>query len=493
MRLLGSLPAGSRLEFGTIYNEPIVWDTVEINHPGYPADSYLLRTKYIIKIMCYDAKESANTYANYQSYGNSQYRFSNLRQWLNSDNAQSWFNATAKYDAPPVLDNVNATYKNDYATFPGFLSGFNEFERAYLLPITHYDFARNQVNDAEYIASTAYNANAVDVLTDKVLIPSLRELGLVSDFTNLNSIEVMGVAYAVGEKIKLATPTAVANSTAISGLAANTAWHYWTRDQINNATYYYAVYPVTNGGAKAAATAANAQCNAGHNGIVPACCLPLGLSVSDEPNERGNYYLLGNYPPVISGKDIGLDILTTQFEDQSYIISDLDFNAEVKVTEYVEFGDVLREYVATLGKENILSMTKEQWQKLTNGQQKVIIRADDGFNIVVRIFSFIKKENLIEMSFERPKESEDMPLRCSLKIEGVFPTGSELKVEVCNNGFDDEPTWEDRTIEARLGAVFNFTNREKQADAWGVNCRIIMDRRNTGGACCIESLRLEFK
>ena len=49
--------------------------------------------------------------------------------------------------------------------------------------------------------------------------------------------------------------------------------------------------------------------------------------------------------------------------------------------------------------------------------------------------------------------------------------GATIKVEACNNAFDDEPTWEDITAQVMINRHYNFTNEDKTATNWGVNIR----------------------
>ena len=50
------------------------------------------------------------------------------------------------------------------------------------------------------------------------------------------------------------------------------------------------------------------------------------------------------------------------------------------------------------------------------------------------------------------------------------------KIEVCNNGFDASPAWEDMTTEATSSTPYLFKNSTKTADKWGILIRITMVR-----------------
>ena len=82
-------------------------------------------TNQIIKLLCFDAKESANGNSDRRNYGNNRYIYSNLRQWLNSDAAAGqWYTAQHSADAPPSSANVWDGY-NPYNTIAGFLNGLS--------------------------------------------------------------------------------------------------------------------------------------------------------------------------------------------------------------------------------------------------------------------------------------------------------------------------------------------------------------------------------
>ncbi|MDA6987053.1 hypothetical protein OSM86_24160, partial [Escherichia coli] len=57
---LGSLANKAKIKFGSLYGAPIIWIKADKNHAGYPANSVTLVTNQIIKLLCFDAKESAN-------------------------------------------------------------------------------------------------------------------------------------------------------------------------------------------------------------------------------------------------------------------------------------------------------------------------------------------------------------------------------------------------------------------------------------------------
>ena len=58
-------------------------------------------------------------------------------------------------------------------------------------------------------------------------------------------------------------------------------------------------------------------------------------------------------------------------------------------------------------------------------------------------------------------------------------SGATGKVEVCNNAYDSNPTWEDATAVTNEGRAFNFLNTSTTATKWGVNIRLTIEKGNS--------------
>lgn len=96
------------------------------NHAGYPSNSVTLITEYAVQMMAFDAKEPTNPAAGPMEYGNQQWRYSNIRQWLNSSSTAPWYSPAHQYDAPPDASMSNwSGGNNPYENWDGFLSIFD--------------------------------------------------------------------------------------------------------------------------------------------------------------------------------------------------------------------------------------------------------------------------------------------------------------------------------------------------------------------------------
>ena len=129
-----TLTLGSTFNFGKYQVESedpwsIEWEIV------HQTDEYqIAQTKQIIDLRCFDAIESTNTDSGRKNYGNNNWQYSNIKQFLNSDQA-TWYSAQHSYDAPPNSSNVWNNY-NPYDTHKGFLYYFSDEEKNLLKDMT---------------------------------------------------------------------------------------------------------------------------------------------------------------------------------------------------------------------------------------------------------------------------------------------------------------------------------------------------------------------
>ena len=166
-----TLSLGSTFNFGKYQVESetpwsIEWEIV------HQTDEYqIAQTKQIIDLRCFDAIESTNTDSDRSKYGNNNWQYSNIKQFLNSDQ-EVWYSSQHQYDAPPNSTNVYNGI-NPYDTHKGFLYYFSDEEKNLLKDMT-LTLANNTVTDG----GGSYT------WTGKVWLPTYTQLG----FGNNNSI-----------------------------------------------------------------------------------------------------------------------------------------------------------------------------------------------------------------------------------------------------------------------------------------------------------------
>ena len=166
---LDSLTVGSTFKLGKYQVESedpwdIEWEIV------HQTDDYqIAMTKQIIDLRPFDGKEPTNTDSNRKEYGNNNWQYSNIKQFLNSDQA-SWYSAQHTYDAPPTSANCwqhsNGTNYNAYDTHKGFLYYWTADEKALLKDMT-LTLANNTVTDG----GGSYT------WTGKVWLPTYTQMG----------------------------------------------------------------------------------------------------------------------------------------------------------------------------------------------------------------------------------------------------------------------------------------------------------------------------
>ena len=183
-----------------------------------------------------------------------------------------------------------------------------------------------------------------------------------------------------------------------------------------------------------------------------------------------------NSAPAISGQDEDLGQQTGSFAE-NYTVTDVEGD-NVVITEFVDDKQI-RSYQATLGQEETIELSRENWLTLTNGAHQLRVEAVDGnFATSVRVWNFSKKETVIAFQFAKPEETDARATKIL-----ITPTwrieGSVAKVEACNNAFDDSPAWEDITAQVTINRVYNFLNSSKTAEKWGVNVRFTI-KKNEG-------------
>ena len=180
-----------------------------------------------------------------------------------------------------------------------------------------------------------------------------------------------------------------------------------------------------------------------------------------------------NSAPAISGQDEDLGQQTGSFAEK-YTVTDVEGD-NVVVTEFVDDKQI-RSYQATLGQEETIELSCENWLVLANGDHQLRVEAVDGnFATSVRVWNFSKKETVIAFQFAQPEETDARATKIL-----ITPTwhieGSVAKVEACNNAFDASPAWEDITAQVAINRVYNFLNQSKTAEKWGVNVRFTIEK-----------------
>ena len=272
---LSNLANKAKVKFGSLHGKPIIWIVADKNHADYPSGSVTLVTDQIIKMLCFDAKESSNGNSDRKSYGNNRYIHSNIRQWLNSSAAAgAWYTAQHSADAPPSSANVWSS-TNAYDTIAGFLNAFTANERATLLDTTIT------------VGKSSTDGGGTETCTDKIFLLSCTEVNLSGDHTCGSKLAIFSDN---ASRVATVTAECVANSNYSSNPASGAAWYYWLRDA-------YAGAAVSARSVYTDGTLGWGYAYYGYYGLRPACNLSSDLLISDSADSDGCYTVIYNQAP----------------------------------------------------------------------------------------------------------------------------------------------------------------------------------------------------
>lgn len=565
---LSNLPVGAKIKDNlSKYNgKPIVWKIADKNHNGYPSNSVTLITDKIISLKAFDGEESKNSNSDRRSYGNNNYKYSNLLQWLNSEK-NSWYKAQHGADAPPTSGNT--TY-NPYDSEPGFLYNFSKNFKEVMLE-TSLKTVRHSLDGggSENVAS-------------KMFLASSTEVGLANE----NGI-AEGSKFPIfdGDSSRKAylTQEAVNKSNYTRVNTSDSHW-WWLRTSYTSVSY--CVCYVGRGGSVDWIYAFY-----GCYGVRPLCNLQSGILVSNDTDSDGAYTIEWNQPPttptgitvptkVQAGKTVEItwgsstdpegnsvgytlerkvdersydriykginrsykDTITKGWQKVSYrvkaydnyglesgyatsnertvnnnedpvinsnsssslgtksgafslaySVTDPDAGQSLTVKEYLN-GIEKRSFTATSGTNYNFNISSTEWLEILNGEQTIkIIATDSEGGQSEKEFKFSKNETEILFELKNPLDSDAMVTKALLTLIGKLPSGAVSKIEICNNGYDKNPTWEDVTLKVEKGSKIFLSNKTKTASKWGVNIRVSVKRNGAEGECYISSTGGNFE
>lgn len=344
---------------------------------------------------------------------------------------------------------------------------------------THiYAFA----NNGDLTHTPAYNGS-FGLRPALNLSPSVR----ISDTTDNEG------CYTIIPNVAPTTPSGINVPTVYGGKTTSISWGKST--DADGDTITYQLECSTNGGGYSTIyTGASTS----YTHIVPFGTTSVVYRVkSVDPSGESSAYVtsatftvINNTAPVISGSDANLGVKTEGFTG-TYTVTDANNNA-VTVTEAID-GVQIRSLVATLGQAITYGVNEHTWLVLPNGSHTLTISATDGIDTTVRTYTFTKLVDSLKIQSSTPWETSTQPTRIMLVVTRNIPSAASFKVEVCNNGYDSSPTWEDCTDAVRSGLVHVFTNTSKTASKWGVCIRVTVERNGATGACYISAIGGNFE
>lgn len=184
-----------------------------------------------------------------------------------------------------------------------------------------------------------------------------------------------------------------------------------------------------------------------------------------------------NLPPVISGNDRDLGVIDKALT-YSYSVTDTE-NDDIYVDVIIDETYLQKNSKVVAGKTYKVEVKGLDFLKLKPGKHTLKIMATDKkSDKVVRLINFTRDPKRLVVMSAKPIETDAAAKKFYFNPVWKVAVGAEGKIEICNNGFDKNPTWEDATSTVKVGKTFNFTNQSKKANKWGIAVKMTINKNN---------------
>nr|WP_278429827.1 hypothetical protein [Brevibacillus laterosporus] len=188
------------------------------------------------------------------------------------------------------------------------------------------------------------------------------------------------------------------------------------------------------------------------------------------------FRVVHNRPPVISGQNKDLGIIEAA-PSESYSVTDPEGDS-FTVVEKIN-GTVIRSFPGVADREETATIPPDIWLTLQPDvvHTLTVTATDKQGMMYTRSYTFKRFENKIVIDgLAVPFTTDIAAKRVLITPDWVIPFGTVVKVETCNNAFDESPTWEDCTLVVKLGRGYLYTNDKKTADKWGIDIRFHIEK-----------------
>lgn len=191
---------------------------------------------------------------------------------------------------------------------------------------------------------------------------------------------------------------------------------------------------------------------------------------------RRYYFTRNNLAPTISGNDKDMGVVNDKFE-YVFSISDVEKDT-IYYSTYLDNKLLSKQVEAVDGKKYATVIEGMDMIKLEPGKHTFkIVAVDAQGSKSERIITFSRDVQTLIMMLKEPFATDVQSKRVLVAPGWDVAKGAECRVEVCNNGFDRNPTWEDATAMTELNKAYVFQNDRKTATKWGVNIRLMIERK----------------
>ena len=191
---------------------------------------------------------------------------------------------------------------------------------------------------------------------------------------------------------------------------------------------------------------------------------------------RRYYFTRNNLAPTISGNDKDMGVINDKFE-YVFSISDVEKDT-IYYSTYLDNKLLSKQVEAVDGKKYATVIEGMDMIKLEPGKHTFkIVAVDAQGSKSERIITFSRDVQTLIMMLKEPFATDVQSKKVLVAPGWDVAKGAEHRVEVCNNGFDTNPTWEDATAMVDLDKAYVFQNNRKTAEKWGVNIRLMIERK----------------
>ena len=151
---------------------------------------------------------------------------------------------------------------------------------------------------------------------------------------------------------------------------------------------------------------------------------------------------------------------------ERYLVAGVFGDMETEAIDGAELRTFLLDGVSAA-----MDVTGDTFFKVLNGAHTLDITASDGKAEAVHRLTFTKEVTSASITLAQPIEADDRITICVLSVAGSIPADAQYSVKATNNGKDDEPVWEDCTMEVKNGGNHSFAN-ETAAKGFGFSFRV---------------------
>lgn len=194
-----------------------------------------------------------------------------------------------------------------------------------------------------------------------------------------------------------------------------------------------------------------------------------------------------NQPPEVTS-DVGESGVALGEKNEPFVlpytVTDGDGDP-MTITEKVNgVALAVRENVATGTELTVQCLSeKELFQQILNGENTLVLEADDGKTSTDWTATFTKNVTGAVLSLTQPLTADDTITVAALTLEGSFPADMSLSVKLTNNALDETPAWENCTDiqrgESRAFVHHAFANKTA-ARGFAFNYKITAARGESG-------------